>query len=83
MLSGAHEGQQGLTWHAISHHDLTGVPLGQPEEAILKRIKADKAVLQAMQERMHPGMILVTTELPAHPDTRTGKDFVLMTTDPA
>lgn len=83
MLFSAHEVRQGLTWHAISHHDQTGVSLGQPEEAILKRIKADKAVLQAMQERMHPGMILVTTELPAHPDTRTGKDFVLIDSDPA
>jgi hypothetical protein len=30
---------------------------------------------------MHPGMVLVTTELPAHPDTRTGDDFVLMNSE--
>jgi hypothetical protein len=81
MLSGGHEGQQGMTWHAVSHHDQTGVGLGQPEEAVLRRIKADAKVRQAMAERMHPGMILVTTELPAHPDTRSGTDFVLMDTD--
>ena len=45
---------------------------------MLRRIKADDDVLRAIQERMHPGLILVTTELPAHPDTRTGDDFVLM-----
>jgi hypothetical protein len=55
--------------------------MGQPEEAVLKRIKAGAKVRQAMADRMHPGMILVTTELPAHPDTRTGTDFVLMDTD--
>jgi hypothetical protein len=27
---------------------------------------------------MKPGMVLVTTDLPATPDTRTGKDFVVM-----
>jgi hypothetical protein len=81
MLTGAHEGSRGLSWHAISHHDQTGIPLGQPEEAVLQRIKADKPVLQAIQERMHPGMVLVTTELPAHPDTRTGDDFVLMNSE--
>ena len=83
MLIGTHDGRQGLTWHAITHHDQTGIPLGQPDEAILQRIKADDTVRQAMADRMHPGMVLVTTELPSHPDTRTGDDFVLMDTDHA
>jgi hypothetical protein len=78
MLAGAHADRQGMIWHAISHFDRTGVPLGQPDEAVLKRIKSDETVRQAIVDRMHPGMVLVTTELPAHPDTRTGEDFVLM-----
>jgi hypothetical protein len=81
MLIGANDGRQGLTWHAITHHDQTGIPLGQPDEAVLQRIKADDAVRKAMADRMHPGMVLITTELPSHPDTRTGEDFVLMDTD--
>jgi hypothetical protein len=32
---------------------------------------------------MHPSMLLITKELPAHPDTRTGDDFVLKNTDEA
>lgn len=81
MLTGAHEGKQGLAWHAISHHESTGFPLlAPPEESVLQRIRADKTVMTAIADRMHPGMVLVTTELPAHPDARTGKDFVLMTT---
>jgi hypothetical protein len=83
LLSGAHDGAKGLSWHAISHHDDEGLSLAEPEDAVLKRIKADKPTLQALQTRMHPGMVLVTTELPAHGDTRTGDDFVLMNTDPA
>jgi hypothetical protein len=81
MLNGTHEDSKGLSWHAISHHDHTGFDVGQPEEAVLQRIKANKPVLQAIQQRMHPGMVLITTELPAHPDTRTGDDFVLMNTE--
>jgi hypothetical protein len=83
LLSGAHDGAKGLSWHAISHHADVGLSLAEPEDAVLKRIKADKPTLQALQTRMHPGMVLVTTELPAHGDTRTGDDFVLMNTDPA
>ena len=83
LLSGAHDGSKGLSWHAISHHDDAGLSLAEPEDSVLKRIKADKRVLEALQTRMHPGMVLVTTELPAHPDTRSGDDFVLMNTDPA
>lgn len=82
MLIGAHDGRQGLTWHAVTHHDQTGIPLGQPDEAVLQRIKADETVRQAIASRMHPGMVLVTTELPSHPDTRTGEDFVLIDTAP-
>ncbi len=83
MLIGAHDGRQGLAWHAITHHDQTGIPLGQPDESVLQRIKADDAVRKAMADLMHPGMVLVTTELPSHPDSRTGDDFVLMDTDHA
>ena len=83
LLSGTHDGAKGLSWHAISHHDGVGLSLAEPEESVLKRIKADKPTLQALQTRMHPGMVLVTTELPAHADTRTGDDFVLMNTGPA
>ena len=81
ILNGADEGQKGLSWHALPHHEQTGLTLVEPDEAVLKRIKADQPVLQAMQARMHPGMVLVTTELPAHPDTRTGNDFVLMNSE--
>jgi hypothetical protein len=80
MLIGAHEARQGLTWHAITHHDQTGIPLGQPDEAILQRIKANDQVREAIADRMHPGMVLITTELPSKPDTRSGEDFVLMDT---
>lgn len=78
MLADAHEGHQGLSWHAIAHHERTGVPVGQPEEAILTRISADDEAREIVHRYMHRGMTLVTTDLPAHPDTRSGEDFVVI-----
>ncbi|MGL4395649.1 MAG: L,D-transpeptidase [Hyphomicrobium sp.] len=83
MLSGAHEGRKGMAWQALSHHDRMGADLAQPSETVITRIRAEQAMLNAIQDRMHPGMLLITSELPAHPDSRTGDDFVLMNTDGA
>ena len=78
-LKGSDTGQQGLAWEAIGYQSLTGVPAGEPELAVMTRISANRATLDSVRRHMHPGMILVTTDLPARPDSRTGRDFVLMT----
>ncbi|MEQ1652072.1 MAG: L,D-transpeptidase [Hyphomicrobium sp.] len=83
MLTGLHEGRQGLVWQAIGHHDQSGTTLEQSTDSVVKRIRAEQAMLNAIQDRMHSGMLLITTELPAHPDSRSGDDFVLMNTDGA
>jgi len=31
-----------------------------------------------LRDKMHPGMVVVVTDAPLHPDTRSGKDFVIM-----
>jgi hypothetical protein len=77
-LIGAHEGQKGMAWHGISHHPEPSFP-DKPEEQLLAHIRADKAFVSAMGARMHPGMVLIVTDLPTSPDTRSGKDFVIMT----
>lgn len=78
MLLGAHDGRQGLAWHAITHHDQAGVQLGATEESVLMRISTSAETRARVRDYLHPGMILVTTDLPAHADTRTGRDFVVM-----
>ena len=30
---------------------------------------------------MHPGLVMTLTDLPAHPDTRSGRDFVVVAQD--
>ncbi len=81
MLVDTHDGRQGLSWQAISHNDKAGVPLGQPEVSVIERISASADARSRVHEAMHPGMTLVTTDLPAHPDTRSARDFVVMGED--
>jgi hypothetical protein len=48
------------------------------EQDMLKRLSTQKSFLDAMQARMHPGMVMVLTDAPLHPDSRSGQDFVVM-----
>jgi len=45
----------------------------------INRITADESFVKQIQSRMHPGMVMIVTDLPLHPDSRSGKDFVIMT----
>jgi hypothetical protein len=81
ILVDTHEPSRGLAWHAIGHHPQVAVGFPEPEEAVIRRLKAETQVLDAMKARMHPGMVLVMTDLPAHADSRTGTDFVIMAED--
>jgi len=79
VLVEAHDGRKGLVWQGIGHDDAAETSVPPPDAAVIQRISADKDVVAAIADRMHPGMVFVTTDLPAHPDTRSGKDFVVMT----
>ncbi len=79
VLNRPHDGRRGLAWHAVGHHPTLTNGFHEPEEAVIKRINADNAVVSAMRQRMHPGMMLIMTDLPLHPERRSGKDFVIVT----
>lgn len=68
---------QGLSWQGVSHHPDPDRPAA-PEEALLQRLRADGAFVEEMRSRLHPGMLMVVTDLPVSPDRRTGTDFVVM-----
>lgn len=77
VLQGRNDGSDGLHWLAISHNsDVDGY--FQPEQRALRRLTADPGFLAEVQSRMHPGMTVVLTDAPLHPDTRSAKDFVIM-----
>jgi hypothetical protein len=77
MLRGPSADAKSLTWHGISHHPDPSQPTA-PEEALLQRLTTDPAFLEELHTRLHPGTLLVVTDLPTTPDRRTGSDFVVM-----
>jgi len=79
ILHGADAEGRGLAWQGITHHPDPGFP-NQPEELIITRIATSGEFRQAAFGSLHPGAVMVVTDLPAHPDRRGGEDFVVMTT---
>lgn len=77
VLQGTAHDAKGLHWVGITHSQEGTGPF-QAEEDVLTRIKADPEFVARMSERMHAGMNIVLTDAPLHPDSRTGKDFVIM-----
>lgn len=73
--------QNASQWTALTH-DKTNWDPTQPDDQILTRLSTTRQFTTAMVAAMHPGLILITTDLPLHPDTRSGEDFVIMTVKP-
>jgi hypothetical protein len=80
ILRGAEAQGQALAWQGITHHADPGQPAAR-EEALLNRLSTSPEFLKQMQARMHPGMVMAVTDLPSHPESRTGADFVVMAGD--
>jgi hypothetical protein len=78
VLNGADQASHGMHWSAITHHH-EDVPIARDED-VIQRIGADQSFVSVMRERMHPGMTMVLTDAPLSPDSRSGKDFVIVTT---
>ncbi|MCZ8099347.1 MAG: L,D-transpeptidase [Burkholderiales bacterium] len=78
VLRGGNEQGKGMAWQGISHHPDPGQP-NQKEEALIQRLSTDPSFAQDLALRIHPGMLLVVTDLPSRPDTKTAADFVIMT----
>jgi hypothetical protein len=68
-------------WHAVS----VGKPVpadgedGDAASAALKRVQIPPPVSGTLQPLLHPGATMMITDLPATADTRSGKDFVILT----
>jgi L,D-transpeptidase catalytic domain len=74
VLQGGDE--KGFTWQASGFD--TGRRAAKPNTSVVERVTPPQNVLDAINARMKPGMVFVTTDLPATADTRTGTDFVVM-----
>jgi hypothetical protein len=69
--------EDGFTWQATGYS--TGKKgASKPSSSVVERIKPPADVQAAIDERMKPGMVFVTTDQLATPETRSGKDFTVM-----
>jgi hypothetical protein len=76
VLNGPDAGAKGMHWSTITHG---GSEAG--ELAAIDRISADKAFVAAMRAHLHPGLTMVLTDAPLTPDSRSGRDFVIATSE--
>lgn len=74
-----HPSQKGgpRTWHAIAHH-MDANQATPSTVSILNRVRLDRAFSRRAAEYMHPGSIMILTELPLHPEMRSAADFVIL-----
>ena len=70
------------TWSATSirHADST-TAVQSTDTATLDRIKFDPGFVEQALGSMHPGMSLMITDLAAGPETRSDRDFVIVTSE--
>ena len=76
VLLGPHAGSLGMSWSAIGHGDRAGTK--DAPAGLLQRLRSDDNFVARLRDKMHPGLVVVLTDAPLHPDTRSGKDFVIM-----
>ena len=76
VLMGPHQGSQGLSWSAIGHSDQSGT--NETPASLLQRLRSDDSFVDSLRDKMHPGLVVVLTNAPLHPDTRSGTNSVIM-----
>ena len=82
VLVGPHSDRRSLRWKAVSYSpSKTKLGLNDGDAVILSRLQPAPDMAKRIIELMHPGLVLTLTDLPAHPETRSARDFVVVTQD--
>jgi L,D-transpeptidase catalytic domain len=68
---------KGSSWESMGFHADPSVPMA-PDTDVLQRIDGAQEVMDVIRARIKVGTVLVTTDLPATPDTRSGNNLVVM-----
>jgi len=68
--------EDGFTWQATGYS--SGKKAAKPSASVVERVKPPADVQAAIDERMKPGMVFITTDQLATPETRSSKDFTVM-----
>ncbi len=79
VLSPLADDDERLIWRTIGYYDSAARDTEYTPSETLSRVRGDPATIAAIQSRLAPGTVMMTIDLPLSADTRTGKDFVIMT----
>ena len=77
LLDDLNDATLGMRWIAFANPSENESVVSTAAK-LLSRISADPPFVAAMQRVLHPGAVLILTDAPLAPDSRTGKDFVIM-----
>lgn len=77
IYQGVNAQNAGLSWLAITETDDSDSRYAQ-ETRVISRISSDPSFIARMGDKLHPGAMLVLTDLPLSPDRQSGTDFVIM-----
>ena len=80
ILSSVDLANKEFQWRTIGYYNDSRREIEMTELATLQRIHADETILNEIRSRMYPGTVLVTVDEPLSADTRSTKDFIVMTT---
>jgi hypothetical protein len=78
-LANQGDGQERWLVVSVATAPATDGPTGEPATAALTRVQIPADASKALQPLLHPGATLMLTDLPATADTRSDKDFVILT----
>jgi hypothetical protein len=82
ILNEAHESGTALKWTAISYRMTPSRRAGRPapsEASVIDRLTTDRRTADTLHSVMHPGLVMVVTDAPASPRTRSSQGFVIAT----
>lgn len=68
----------GPQWVNVAHSATESTAEFSAEARLIRSLHTTKEFAALMQSSLQLGSVLVLTDAPLHPDTRTGKDFVIM-----
>jgi hypothetical protein len=82
VLVGPGQDRRSLRWMSVRYEpSQSKVALSDRGADILGRLQPSPDMARQVIALMHPGLVLTVTDLSAHPETRSARDFVVVTHD--
>ncbi len=81
VLSNVNDTDDHLHWHTFGYQHEIGPDADAADLDTIHRIKGEHVVIEAIRTRMHPGTVMITVDQSLHEDTRSVRDFTVITTE--